>query len=98
MRARAVEILDLDAEMVEPGATTGLARDQRHSDIAVADRNGRPFAHHVARRLEAEIGAVEHGEHGVAVGGDGKMVESGEHRVLPARRHAGHVLENSISR
>src|SRR5262245_5656710 len=79
-----VEIRNLDAEMVEASLTAASARDQRHAEIAVADRDRADLPRRIARRLQSEGGTVEHTEQRVVVAGNGEMVELREHRPSPA--------------
>ena len=82
--AHLVEVLDLDAEMVEARLATAAAGDQRHAEIPVADRNRADLARGIARRLQTERGAVEHAEQRVVIARYGKMVELPEHCRLLA--------------
>src|SRR3954454_23391810 len=79
-----IEVLDLDAEMVEAGLAAAAAGDQRHAEIAVADRNRADLARGIARRLQTERRAVEHAEQRVVIARDGKVVELPEHSGLLA--------------
>src|SRR6202795_4221169 len=51
LAADLVEIFHLDAEMVEAGLAAAAPRNERHADIAVADRNGADLARGIAGRL-----------------------------------------------
>ena len=79
LAADLVQVLHLDAEMIEAGLAAAAPRNERHADIAVADRNGADLARGVARRLQPEHGAIEHAEQRVVVAGDGEMIELAEH-------------------
>src|SRR3954452_18677555 len=78
------EVLNLDAEMVEAGLAAAAAGDQRHAEIAVADRNRADLARRIARGLQTERRAVEHAEQRVVIARDGEVVELPEHSGLPA--------------
>src|SRR5262249_33967182 len=87
--AHLIEVLDLDAEVIEAGLAAAAARDDGHADIAVADRDGRHFPRRVAGDLHPEHRTVEHAERRVVVGGDGQVVELAEHdRFLAAGLYA----------
>src|SRR4029077_6679563 len=47
-----VEVLDFDAKMIEAGLAAAAPRNERHADIAVADRNGADLARGVAGRFQ----------------------------------------------
>src|SRR5215510_4106158 len=84
LAADLVEILHFDAEVVEARLAPPAARDQRHAEIAVADRNRADLARGVARRLQAEDRPVEHAEQRVVVARYSKVIELSEHCPLRA--------------
>ncbi len=77
-------VLDLDAEMVEPGGTSGAARIDVQADIAVAHRD-RPARPRLVRGLHAERRDIELRELGVVLADDGDVIDLREHSFLPAR-------------
>src|SRR5262249_2049978 len=83
--AHLLDILHLDAEVIEASLAAAAARNQGHAGIAIADRDRRHFTRGVARHGHAEYGAIEHPERRVMVGGDGQMIELAEHPSSPRR-------------
>src|SRR5262249_27219745 len=72
-----LDVLDLDAEMVEPGRPARLARIDVEADIAVAHRD-RPVGAGSLRRAHPEQRLVEGGEQGIALADNGNVVDLGE--------------------
>src|SRR5205814_4349513 len=79
-----LDIVDFDAEMIEPAGAPVAARNHVHADIAVAqhDRACRPG---LARRLHAEEGLVEPAVQRVLVGRDGDVIDARGHAPPPRR-------------
>src|SRR5262249_3076019 len=97
--AHLVEVLHLDAEMIEAGLAAAAAGDQGHAGVAIAPRNRRHPTRRVARHGHTEYGAIEHAERRVMVGCDGQMVKLAEHpRLLAARLRAPCDLYPLLSR
>src|SRR5262249_60728270 len=55
--AHLVEVLHLDAEMIEAGLAAAAAGDQGHAGVAIAHRNRRHLTRSVARHGHTEYGA-----------------------------------------
>src|SRR5262249_10483388 len=82
---RGLDILYLEAEMVEAGRTPGAARIDVEADIAVTHRNRLGGADE--RRVpHAEHSLIEFAELGVIVAADGDVVDLGKHGALPCER------------
>src|SRR5215470_931235 len=81
-RTHPLDVLDLDAEVIEPGLAAGHARIDVHADIAVADRHGGGLEPGVDLDLQAEQRAVEDGQQGIIVRNNGNVIEPGEHSRL----------------
>src|ERR1700704_1477526 len=79
-----LDIVDFDAEMIEPAGAPVAARNYVHADIAVAqhDRARRPG---LARRLHAEEGFVEPAVQRILVGRDGDVIDARGHGPPPRR-------------
>src|SRR5262249_5778409 len=77
-----LDLLDLDAEMVEPGRPPGLARVDVETDVAVADRN-RAVGAGLRRRGHAELRLVEGGEQRIFLADDGDVVDLSGHGRAP---------------
>jgi hypothetical protein len=87
--AHAVErgfgVLDLDAEVIEPGLASGAARIDVEPDIAVADRL-RAAGPRLVRRAHAEHRLIEQRRLGIVFADDGDVIDLGEHDGLAVRR------------
>ena len=91
MRSNTVSaVLDLDAEMIEPGGTAGAARIDVEADIAVAHGHGAAGAGLVGG-LHAEHGLVELRELRVVFADDGDVIDLGKHAELPQMNAGGKV-------
>src|SRR5258705_2753413 len=81
-----LDLLDLDAEMVEPRRTPGLARVDVEADIAVAYRDGAVRAR-LGPRRHAEERLVERCEQRISFADDGDVIDLRKHGVR--LRYAG---------
>src|SRR5260221_5889407 len=79
-----LDIVDFDAEMIEPTGAPVAARNHVHADIAVAQHD-RARGPGLARRLHAEEGFVEPPVQRILVGRDGGVVDARGHG--PPRRN-----------
>src|SRR5256885_894102 len=80
-RNRIVEIVDFDAEMIEPAGAPIAARNDVHADVAVAEHD-RARGPGLARRPHAEQRLVEPAVQRVVVAADRDVVDPGGHEAL----------------
>src|SRR5206468_8908622 len=78
------DIVDFDAEMIEPAGAPVAARNHVHADIAVAQHD-RARGPGLARRLHAEEGFVEPAVQRILVGRDGDVIDARGHGPPPRR-------------
>jgi hypothetical protein len=78
-----IDVLHLDAEMVEAGGPAGLARIDVEPDIAVAHRDG-PVDLALGGALHAEQRFIEARQQGIFLADDGDVIDLGEHGRYPA--------------
>src|SRR5439155_1173106 len=83
-RNSVLDIVDFDAEMIEPAGAPVAARNYIHADVAVAQHN-RARGPGLARRLHAEEGLVEPAVQRILVGRDGDVVDARGHGPPPRR-------------
>src|SRR5258708_18855175 len=83
-RNSVLDIVDFDAEMIEPAGAPVAARNHVHADIAVAQHN-RARRPGLARRLHAEKGLVDPTAKRVWVGRDGAVMAARGHGPPPRR-------------
>ena len=84
---RLFDVVDVDAEMMQPGHVTGLAADHGDADIAVADADGVVGADRLLfffrprlRPLHAESGFEELGLADEVFADDGEVLDSSKHK------------------
>ena len=82
---RALDVVDLDPEVIEPGGASALARIDVEPDVAVADVEARLGARDLGR-LEAEQRLVEAVEQRIFLADDRDVIELGVHGVPPVAR------------